>query len=76
MMKIRIRKLLEATPFRPFVIRMTDGVSYKVEHPEFVLASTSKVPEVLFEEPNGNIAFLAVPQIASLEIEAVAAKKH
>jgi len=33
-MKEQLTKLLRATPFLPFVIRMSDGQAYEVRHPE------------------------------------------
>jgi len=43
-MKQRIRELLRATPFKPFVIRTADGKEFKVEHPDFVLAASDTPP--------------------------------
>ena len=65
-MKARIRELLHATPFRPFVIRMADGTAHRVDHPGFVLAS-SDAPQVVIEAANGNITYLSVLLIASVE---------
>ncbi|MDX1926642.1 MAG: hypothetical protein SFV81_08995 [Pirellulaceae bacterium] len=33
-MKEQLTKLLRATPFSPFGIRMSDGQAYEVRHPE------------------------------------------
>jgi len=33
-MKEQLTKLLSATPFQPFTIKMSDGNSYEVRHPE------------------------------------------
>jgi hypothetical protein len=66
-MKARIRELRQATPFRPFVIRMGDGRGYRIEHPDFVLASSSEVPQVIIEEPDGRTHFLSVLLITSIE---------
>ena len=65
-MKIRIRELLHATPFQPFVIRMADGREYLIDHPDFVLAA-SDTPQVIVEEPNGSVHFLSVLLITSVE---------
>ena len=35
-MKARIRELLRVVPFQPFIIRMGDGLEYRIEHPDFV----------------------------------------
>jgi len=70
-MKARIRELLHAVPFRPFVIRMADGQEFRVEHPDFVLAPSSDVPQVTIEEPNGRQHFLPVRLRTSIENTAV-----
>jgi hypothetical protein len=45
-MKRRIRELIHATPFLPFVIRMADGREYRIEHPDIVLAAANDVREL------------------------------
>ena len=72
-MKARIRALLHATPFQPFVIRMADGREYRVEHPDFVLASSTEVPQVIIEEPDGQTHFLSVLLMTSIVQAPVAA---
>ena len=72
-MKARIRELLRAAPFQPFVIRMADGQSYRIEHPDFVLAASSEVPQVTIEDPSGRQHFLSVLLMTSIENAAVAA---
>ncbi len=67
-MKARIRALLQVVPFRPFVIHMANGREYRVEHPEFVLASPSNQSQIIIEEPeNDRIHHIAVSIIASVE---------
>ena len=66
-MKARIRQLLHATPFQPFVIRMADGCEYRIDHPDFVLAAASDVPQIIIEEPDGTVHFLSVLLVASIE---------
>jgi len=34
-----IQEALHQVPFRPFVLRMTSGKEYKVDHPDFIGAS-------------------------------------
>jgi hypothetical protein len=65
-MKARIRQLLHATPFRPFIIRMADGTVHRVDHPDFVLAS-SEAPQVVIEAINGDMTYLSVLLITSVE---------
>ena len=67
-MKARIRELLHATPFQPFVIRMADGREYRIEHPDFVLAASSDLPQVVIEEHNGSMHFLSVLLMTSIEL--------
>jgi hypothetical protein len=66
-MKTRVRQLLHATPFQPFVIRMADGKEYRIEHPDFVLAA-SDVPQIIIEEADGNVHFLSVLLVTSVEL--------
>lgn len=66
-MKARIRQFLQASPFLPFVIRMADGREYHIEHPDFVLASSSEVPQVIIEESDGRTHYLSVLLITSIE---------
>ena len=66
-MKARVRSLLDAAPFRPFVIRMADGREYRIEHPDFVLAAASDVPQITIEEPDGSQHLLSVLLITSIE---------
>ncbi len=66
-MKPRIRELLHATPFQPFVIRMADGREYRVEHPDFVLAAASDVPHITIEEADGRQHYLSALLVTSIE---------
>jgi hypothetical protein len=70
-MKQRIRELLRAAPFKPFVIRTADGKEYKVEHPDFVLAA-SDTPNVILEEPTGEVHFISALLITSVAVLAEA----
>ncbi len=71
-MKARFRALLRATPFQPFTIRMADGREHPVEHPDFVLASSTEVPQVIIEESGGDTHFLSVLLLASIKQAPVA----
>jgi hypothetical protein len=67
-MKARIRELLRAVPFQPFIIRMADGREYRVEHPDFVLAAATDVPQITLEEPSGRQHHLSALLITSIEL--------
>lgn len=67
-MKARIRELLRTVPFRPFIIHMADGREYRVDHPDFVLASSSNQSLVVVEDPeNERVHTLFALLIASVE---------
>lgn len=66
-MKAKIRELLHATPFQPFLIRMADGREYQVEHPDFVLASSRDIPQIIIEEADGRTHFLSALLVTSVE---------
>ena len=67
-MKGRIRDLIHATPFEPFIIRMADGREFRIEHPDFILASSKNQSEVIVEEEHKDrVHFLAALLITSVE---------
>ena len=66
-MKPRIRELLVATPFQPFVIRMADGREYRIDHPDFVLAASTDVPQITIEEADGSQHYLSALLVTSIE---------
>ena len=66
-MKARIRELLQASPFQSFIIRMADGTEYRIDHPDFVLAAASDVPQITIEEADGRLHFLSALLVTSVE---------
>jgi len=66
-MKPRVRELLHATPFEPFIIRMADGREYRVDHPDFVLAASNEHTQVVIEDAAGGMHYLSPLLITSLE---------
>jgi hypothetical protein len=72
-MKARIRELLHANPFQPFIIRMTEGKEYRIEDPGFVLAAVNDLPRIIVEELDGSIHFLSVSLMTSIEFSPGAA---
>ena len=66
-MKARIRELLQASPFHSFIIRMADGIEYRIDHPDFVLAAASDVPQITIEEADGRLHFLSALLVTSVE---------
>ena len=67
-MKERIRELLHTTPFQPFIIYMADGRKFRVDHPDFVLASPKNQSWVIVEEPdNDRVHHLAALLMTGVE---------
>jgi hypothetical protein len=55
----QISVVLKAAPFRPFEIRLADGRSYRVDHPEFlVLAPGARARGAIYFEQNGRTMHL------------------
>ena len=53
-MKNRVRELLQAIPFRPFIIHMADGREFRVDYPDFVLASSNNQSQIIVEQPEND----------------------
>ncbi len=53
-MKERIRELLRTVPFQPFVIYMAEGRTFRVNHPDFVLAPPTNQSWVIVAEENSD----------------------
>ena len=51
-----IRELLEAMPFKPIRIHMSDGKAFDITHPDMVIVSRSKVILGVPSEPQSHIA--------------------
>ena len=67
-MKAHIRDLIQAFPFQPFIIRMADGREFRIEHPDFILASSKNQSElVVEEEQNDRMHFFSALLITSVE---------
>ena len=45
-----LRKLNDAEPFRPYVIRMASGEKYKVPHPDFISISPRGSQIIVYDE--------------------------
>ena len=60
-----IKEVVKKQPFRPFVIKMTSGATFEVNHPEFFAVSPSfrRMYVVLDEEHSEMIDTLMVESI-------------
>jgi hypothetical protein len=46
---------------------MADGREYRIDHPDFVLAAASEVPQITIEERDGRQHFLSALLITSID---------
>ena len=51
-----IRELLEANPFKPIRIHLSDGKAFDLTHPDMVIVSRSKIILGVPNEPGSRIA--------------------
>jgi hypothetical protein len=55
---------------------MAGGRDYRIEHPDFVLAAASDVPQITIEESDSRQHFLSAPLVTSLERESPVRKNE
>lgn len=65
---------MQQVPFCPFTIHLADGRSYRIEHPDFVLASSADTPQVVIEQLNGSTHRLSVLLMTSIEEDPLPAR--
>jgi hypothetical protein len=63
----QFRSTLRLQPFRPFTIRMADGRTFDVPHPDFVAQSPSGRTVVVFQEDD-NYSLLDLLLMTELEV--------
>ena len=66
MTAVEFRDMLKAQPFRPFVVKTTDGDTHRVEHPDYALISPVKTEVVIYDK-DGHFRHVAMNHIVSLE---------
>ena len=62
----KFREMLKAQPFRAFLVKTTDGDTFRVEHPEFALVMPSG-REVLIVDRDDHSRWVAMGHIVTLE---------
>jgi hypothetical protein len=70
----KFQDMLRAQPFRPFLVKTTDGDTFRVEHPDFALISPKKREVVIFDKDD-HFRFVAMNHIVTLEPVRNGAKK-
>jgi len=59
------RDMLKISPFRPFLVKTTDGDTHRVEHPDFALVSPANTEVVIYDK-DGHFRHVAMNHIVSL----------
>lgn len=60
------RAMLLAQPFRPFLVKTTDGDTHRVDHQDYALISPPKTEVVIYDK-DGHFRHVAMNHIVSLE---------
>jgi hypothetical protein len=66
-MAIELRKFMHASPFSPFHIKTTDGDTFTVAHPDFIMISPMGDTAVLYPKEEQGHRALNLRQIVSME---------
>ena len=61
-----LRNIIKAQPFQPFLVKTTDGDTFRVQHPDFAMISPVET-EVIFYDKDGHFHIVAINHIASVE---------
>ena len=64
-----IRKLLDAAPFQPFKVHLSDGRVVPVRHREFAMVSPADLDFVVYQ-PDGDIDIIATGRVTGVKLEA------
>jgi len=64
---VELRQLMHASPFYPFKIRTTDGDTFTVSHPDFIMISPAEDMAVLYPKGQEGHQVLNLRQVVSME---------
>jgi hypothetical protein len=65
----QLKATIRQQPFRPFIIRMVDGRSFAVSHPDFVMVSPTGRTAILFE-PDDSYSVVDLMLMNELDVPA------
>ena len=65
----QLRAARDANPFRPFTIRMADGRTFEVSHPDFLAQSPSGRTVIVFQ-PDETYSVLDLLLMTELQVHA------
>ena len=64
----KFREMIHANPFTPFSVRLADGKSIPVVHPDFASTSQSGRIACIFHGPNDASSFVDMMLVTALEV--------
>ena len=64
---VELRKLMHAAPFFPFRIKTTDGDTFTITHPDFLMISPRATTAVFYPKEEEGHHVLNLRQIVSME---------
>ena len=65
----QLKATIRQQPFRPFTIRMVDGRSFTINHPDFVMVSPTGRAAIVFE-PDDSYSVVDLVLMNELEVPA------
>jgi len=63
---VELRRLMHSVPFSPFQIRTTDGDTFTVSHPDFIMISPSEDMAVLYPREEQGHHVVNLRQVVSM----------
>jgi hypothetical protein len=66
MTALKFREMLRSQPFRPFLVKTSDGDTFRVDHPDYALVNPPNT-EVIIYDKDGHFRFVALNHIVTLE---------
>lgn len=66
-----VREVLRASPFTPFSLRLVDGSTVRIDHPEFALLPPGRRAIAIFpkDEGSGGLRYFDVGLVVGLELD-------
>jgi hypothetical protein len=63
---LKFREMLHAMPFRPFLVKTTDGDTFQVDHPDYAMMDREAKEVAIFDKDN-HFRLVAMSHVVSLE---------
>ena len=71
----KMKQVLDATPFRPFVLHLADGRDLRVKHREFVAMSPSGRTAIVYQ-PDDSFNIVDLLLVTDLEVKNGRSSRH